>query len=241
MNSKTKKSRDKGFDAINGIAARMLCHLTSSSRFHGEMNVDLNEIYTNLIPYPRLHFLITALSLQQPSHQQQHSSAPQMNTSGTSMSAGAGGIGGGRHGARPALQRAFADVLSERGQIAAAQPVQNVPSPPPAASALGSVSVHSSGTTTAPSSCVTLSCAFLARGRAESVPLTDFLDCVTHAQRALRFPHWNQNACKVSDTVEYIYHSFLNSTKYASMWLNSDCTYCICRSGCAAPPRRARR
>ena len=66
----SKRSRDKGFDAINGVAARMLCHLTSSSRFHGEMNVDLNEIYTNLVPYPRLHFLITALSLQQPSQPQ---------------------------------------------------------------------------------------------------------------------------------------------------------------------------
>lgn len=65
MNSNTHKSKDRGFDAINGVAARMLCHLTSSSRFHGEMNVDLNEIYTNLIPYPRLHFLITALSLHQ--------------------------------------------------------------------------------------------------------------------------------------------------------------------------------
>lgn len=66
MNSNTHKAKDRGFDAINGVAARMLCHLTSSSRFHGEMNVDLNEIYTNLIPYPRLHFLITALSLHQP-------------------------------------------------------------------------------------------------------------------------------------------------------------------------------
>jgi tubulin epsilon len=63
---KGRKRRDKGFDAINNVAARMLCHLTSSSRFNGEMNVDLNEIYTNLVPYPRLHFLITALSLQQP-------------------------------------------------------------------------------------------------------------------------------------------------------------------------------
>lgn len=63
------RARDKGFDAINSVAARMLCHLTSSSRFPGEMNVDLNEIYTNLVPYPRLHFLITALSLQAPQQQ----------------------------------------------------------------------------------------------------------------------------------------------------------------------------
>ena len=28
------------------------------------MNVDMNEICTNLVPYPRLHFLMTALSPQ---------------------------------------------------------------------------------------------------------------------------------------------------------------------------------
>jgi tubulin epsilon len=79
-----KKDKDRGFDAINGVAARMLCHLTSSSRFPGEMNVDLNEIYTNLVPYPRLHFLVTALSLQEPP-QQQHAPGRQ------SVAAGAAG------------------------------------------------------------------------------------------------------------------------------------------------------
>lgn len=107
------KRKDKGFDAINSIAARMLCHLTSSSRFNGEMNVDLNEIYTNLIPFPRLHFLVTALSIQQqtvrsnaPANQRTnsmvHGTRASMNTSG-------------RHGARASLQRAFHDVLSEKG------------------------------------------------------------------------------------------------------------------------------
>ena len=48
------KKLDKGFNEMNAIAARMLCHLTSSSRFHGDMNVDMNEICTNLIPFPQL-------------------------------------------------------------------------------------------------------------------------------------------------------------------------------------------
>ena len=56
------KKNDKGFNKMNGVAARMLCHLTSSSRFDGEMNVDLNEICTNLVPFPRLHFLTTAMT-----------------------------------------------------------------------------------------------------------------------------------------------------------------------------------
>ena len=58
----TSCDSDKGFEEMNGVAARMLCNLTSSSRFHGDMNVDMNEICTNLVPYPRLPFLMTALS-----------------------------------------------------------------------------------------------------------------------------------------------------------------------------------
>lgn len=34
----------------------------SSSRFEGTMNVDLNEIAMNLVPFPRLHYLIAAQS-----------------------------------------------------------------------------------------------------------------------------------------------------------------------------------
>lgn len=56
------KSRGKAFDGMNGIAANMLLHLTSSVRFEGALNVDLNEITTNLVPFPRLHFLLASLS-----------------------------------------------------------------------------------------------------------------------------------------------------------------------------------
>ena len=34
----------KPYDAMNGIAANMLLNLTSSARFEGPLNVDLNEI-----------------------------------------------------------------------------------------------------------------------------------------------------------------------------------------------------
>lgn len=40
----------------------MLLNLTSSSRFDGSLNIDLNEITTNLVPFPRLHYLLTSLS-----------------------------------------------------------------------------------------------------------------------------------------------------------------------------------
>ncbi len=193
--AKGKGSKDRGFDAINNVAARMLCHLTSSSRFSGEMNVDLNEIYTNLVPFPRLHFLVTALSIQQRRSDKGSSqllSASQRTNSMThgsaKSSATAAGAAGGRHGARAALQRAFGDVLSERGQIAAAFPTANISHAMNISSSPMQVGAHSH---------ITLSSAFLARGKADSLPLTDFLDCVTTAQRSLNWPTWNRNACKI--------------------------------------------
>eukprot|EP00983_Pelagomonas_calceolata_P077717 1153972-Pelagomonas_calceolata.AAC.3 len=43
----------KPFDAMNGIAASMLLNMTSSMRFEGSLNVDLNDITMNLVPYPQ--------------------------------------------------------------------------------------------------------------------------------------------------------------------------------------------
>src|SRR3978361_1866649 len=34
--------------------------ITASLRFHGSLNVDLNEFQTNLVPYPRIHFPLAA-------------------------------------------------------------------------------------------------------------------------------------------------------------------------------------
>ena len=36
--------------------------LTASLRFDGALNVDLNEFQTNLVPYPRVHFMLQAYS-----------------------------------------------------------------------------------------------------------------------------------------------------------------------------------
>lgn len=99
---KTDRATKSGFNEMNAVAARMLCHLTSSSRFHGDMNVDMNEICTNLVPYPRLHFLMTALS-------------PRRAVAG-------GAASGSALTGRSAVQRAFSDILSRTGQITAADP-----------------------------------------------------------------------------------------------------------------------
>lgn len=150
---KKNNSKQRGFDEINLIAARMLCNVTSSSRFHGEMNVDLNEIYTNLVPFPKLHFLSTALNVRYPMNSVQ---AQRLRSDYS----------------RTALQRAFADITSARGQLSGSSVVSQKQQ----------------------NSVITTASAFLGRGK---IILSEFIQCVNHAQQSLQFPYWNQDACKV--------------------------------------------
>ncbi|MBN3326732.1 TBE protein, partial [Atractosteus spatula] len=55
-------SLEKPFDAMNNIVANLLLNLTSSARFEGSLNMDLNEIAMNLVPFPRLHYLVPSLT-----------------------------------------------------------------------------------------------------------------------------------------------------------------------------------
>merc|ERR1712165_552868 len=50
------------YDTLNRMIAKAVSSMTASLRFAGELNVDLNEFQTNLVPFPRLHFMITAMS-----------------------------------------------------------------------------------------------------------------------------------------------------------------------------------
>merc|ERR1719216_116712 len=36
--------------------------MTASLRFDGELNVDMNEFQTNLVPFPRLHFMTSSIA-----------------------------------------------------------------------------------------------------------------------------------------------------------------------------------
>merc|ERR1712080_496012 len=47
---------------LNSIIAKVISSMTASLRFDGELNVDLGEFQTNLVPFPRLHFMTTALA-----------------------------------------------------------------------------------------------------------------------------------------------------------------------------------
>jgi tubulin alpha len=43
---------------LNRLIAQVISSLTASLRFKGALNVDLNEFQVNLVPYPRIHFLL---------------------------------------------------------------------------------------------------------------------------------------------------------------------------------------
>lgn len=54
---------------LNRLVAQVVSSATSSLRFKGDMNVDLNEFQTNLVPFPRVHFpLVSYAPLTSSSH-----------------------------------------------------------------------------------------------------------------------------------------------------------------------------
>lgn len=50
------------YDNLNRLITKVISSMTASLRFGGELNVDLNEFQTNLVPFPRLHFMLTAMA-----------------------------------------------------------------------------------------------------------------------------------------------------------------------------------
>lgn len=43
---------------LNRLIAQVISSLTASLRFDGALNVDVTEFQTNLVPYPRIHFML---------------------------------------------------------------------------------------------------------------------------------------------------------------------------------------
>lgn len=59
------KSLDIGrptYSNLNKLIAQVISSLTCSLRFEGSLNMDMNEFQTNLVPYPRIHFLLPSYS-----------------------------------------------------------------------------------------------------------------------------------------------------------------------------------
>jgi len=56
------KLKKPSYSNLNRIIAKVVSSMTASLRFDGELNVDMNEFQTNLVPFPRLHFMTTSLA-----------------------------------------------------------------------------------------------------------------------------------------------------------------------------------
>jgi tubulin epsilon len=56
------KKKANNFEKENSIVANVVNNLTCSMRFEGDLNVDLNEITMNMVPFPKMHFLQSSIS-----------------------------------------------------------------------------------------------------------------------------------------------------------------------------------
>ena len=54
--------KKKPYDEMNSIIAHLMSSLTCSMRFEGTLDVDINDITMNLVPFPRQHFIMSSLS-----------------------------------------------------------------------------------------------------------------------------------------------------------------------------------
>ena len=45
---------------LNRLIAQVISSMTASLRFSGALNMDINEFQTNLVPYPRIHFMLSS-------------------------------------------------------------------------------------------------------------------------------------------------------------------------------------
>lgn len=45
---------------LNRLISQVVSSLTASLRFDGALNCDITEFQTNLVPYPRMHFMMSS-------------------------------------------------------------------------------------------------------------------------------------------------------------------------------------
>ena len=61
-NFSNDNKKKKPYDEMNSIIAHLISSLTCSMRFEGTLDVDINDITMNLVPFPRQHFIMSSLS-----------------------------------------------------------------------------------------------------------------------------------------------------------------------------------
>jgi tubulin beta len=57
ITTRAMKMKSPTFDSLNGVISQVMCGVSTSLRFPGQLNGDLRKLCLNLIPFPRLHFL----------------------------------------------------------------------------------------------------------------------------------------------------------------------------------------
>lgn len=65
--------RDPSYCNINKLMAQAISSMTSAFRFKGSLNADMKELCTNLVPYPRIHFVRSAYAPMFPEFKRFHS------------------------------------------------------------------------------------------------------------------------------------------------------------------------
>ncbi|KAI0787979.1 beta-tubulin 2 [Fomes fomentarius] len=58
VTQRTLKVKQPSFDDLNTIVAQVMCGISTTLRFPGQLNGDLRKLAMNLVPFPRLHFLM---------------------------------------------------------------------------------------------------------------------------------------------------------------------------------------
>jgi tubulin alpha len=68
---------------LNRLVAQLISSLTASLRFEGSLNVDINEFQTNLVPYPRIHFMLCSYApiISSDKAHHEHLSVPELTNS----------------------------------------------------------------------------------------------------------------------------------------------------------------
>ncbi|KIM39353.1 hypothetical protein M413DRAFT_447286 [Hebeloma cylindrosporum] len=56
--TRTLKVKNPNFDDLNSLISQVMCGVSTSLRFPGQLNGDLRKLGMNLVPFPRLHFLM---------------------------------------------------------------------------------------------------------------------------------------------------------------------------------------
>eukprot|EP01054_Gregarina_sp_Poly1_P010051 Gregarina_sp_Poly_1__10050@NODE_676_length_6827_cov_240_110355_g509_i0_p1_GENE_NODE_676_length_6827_cov_240_110355_g509_i0NODE_676_length_6827_cov_240_110355_g509_i0_p1_ORF_typecomplete_len461_score66_05Tubulin/PF00091_25/2_2e85Tubulin_C/PF03953_17/9_2e54Tubulin_3/PF14881_6/4_9e06Tubulin_2/PF13809_6/0_21_NODE_676_length_6827_cov_240_110355_g509_i033244706 len=60
------------YNNLNRMVCQVISSLTASLRFSGALNMDINEFQTNLVPYPRIHFMLSSYAPIISSHKATH-------------------------------------------------------------------------------------------------------------------------------------------------------------------------